>query len=174
MAERAENQALSESLSSKSGMMFDGCSWFGVWRTSDHYIFLARSAGAQVGVRPLPSVSLRIASQWVSWCFRMKVVLATMRIGRPSLREVPARGLSVRDHPCCRAMALSQSHRVRTPANGWCQKRIDDGWPRKARHGPPRVGTMIWASRAALGADGRNGTDRMIHRRDEEPHRAEP
>jgi hypothetical protein len=44
MAERAENQALSESLSSKSGMMFDGCSWFGVWRTSDHYIFLARSA----------------------------------------------------------------------------------------------------------------------------------
>jgi hypothetical protein len=24
----------------------------------------------------------------------------------------------------------------------------------KARHGPPHVGTMIWASRAALGANG--------------------
>ena len=44
----------------------------------------------------------------------------------------------------------------------------------EARHGPPRVGTMIWASRAALGADGRKGTDRVIHRRDEEPHRAGP
>jgi hypothetical protein len=30
----------------------------------------------------------------------------------------------------------------------------------KARHGPPYVGTMIWTSRAALGAGGRNGTDR--------------
>jgi hypothetical protein len=38
MAERAENQALSESLSSKGGMMFDGCSRFGVWRTNGHYI----------------------------------------------------------------------------------------------------------------------------------------
>ena len=27
------------------------------------------------------------------------------------------------------------------------------------------VGTMIWASRAALGAGGRNGTDRIIHSR---------
>jgi hypothetical protein len=26
----------------------------------------------------------------------------------------------------------------------------------EARHGPPRVGTMIWTSRAALGAGGRN------------------
>jgi hypothetical protein len=34
------------------------------------------------------------------------------------------------------------------------------------------VGTMIWTSRAALGADGRNGTDRVIHRRDDESHRA--
>jgi hypothetical protein len=50
-----------------------------------------------------------------------------------------------------------------------------------ARHGPlgspmksaarsARVGTMIWTSRAALGAGGRNGTDRVIHKRDEEPH----
>jgi hypothetical protein len=31
---------------------------------------------------------------------------------------------------------------------------------------------MIWTSRAALGAGGRSGTDRVIHRRDEEPHRA--
>jgi hypothetical protein len=38
MAECAENQALSESLSSKGGMMFDGCSRFGVWRTNGHYI----------------------------------------------------------------------------------------------------------------------------------------
>ena len=30
--------------------------------------------------------------------------------------------------------------------------------PMEARHGPPHVGTMIWASRAALGAGGRNGT----------------
>jgi hypothetical protein len=29
------------------------------------------------------------------------------------------------------------------------------GRPMKARHGPPRVGTMSWASRAALGAGGR-------------------
>jgi hypothetical protein len=29
-----------------------------------------------------------------------------------------------------------------------------------ARHCPSHVGTMIWASRAALGAGGRNGTDR--------------
>jgi hypothetical protein len=28
-----------------------------------------------------------------------------------------------------------------------------------ARHGPPHVGTMIWANRAALGAGGRNGTN---------------
>jgi Bacterial regulatory helix-turn-helix protein, lysR family len=41
-------------------------------------------------------------------------------------------------------------------------------WPVKARHGPPHVGTMIWTNRAALGAVGRNGTDR------EEPHRAGP
>src|SRR5689334_4844729 len=41
----------------------------------------------------------------------------------------------------------------------------------EARPGPPHVGTMIWASRAALGACGRSGTDRVIHR-DEEPHRA--
>jgi hypothetical protein len=39
------------------------------------------------------------------------------------------------------------------------------GWPMKARHGPPRVGTMIWASRAALGADGRVSTDRVMHKR---------
>ena len=32
----------------------------------------------------------------------------------------------------------------------------------KARHSPPHVGTMIWTSRAALGAGGRNGTDRVI------------
>jgi len=37
------------------------------------------------------------------------------------------------------------------------RKRIDDGWLMKARHGPPHVGTMIWASRAALGAGGRTG-----------------
>jgi hypothetical protein len=30
------------------------------------------------------------------------------------------------------------------------------GWPMKARHGPPHVGTMIWANRAALGASWRN------------------
>jgi hypothetical protein len=54
MAERAENQALSESLSSKSGMMFDDCSWFGVWRTIGHYIFITRSVGAKVGVSPSP------------------------------------------------------------------------------------------------------------------------
>jgi hypothetical protein len=40
--------------------------------------------------------------------------------GWPKPRQVPARGLSVRDHPRCRAMALSQSHRVRTPANLCC------------------------------------------------------
>ena len=34
------------------------------------------------------------------------------------------------------------------------------GWPMKARHGPPHVGTMIWASRVALGA-------RRLHKRDE-------
>jgi len=36
------------------------------------------------------------------------------------------------------------------------------------------VGTMIWTNRVALGAGGRNGTDRVIHKRDEEPHRAGP
>jgi hypothetical protein len=46
------------------------------------------------------------------------------------------------------------------------------GCPMTARHGPPHVGTMIWTSRATLGAGGRNGTDRVIHKRDEEPHRA--
>src|SRR5262249_56996533 len=39
--------------------------------------------------------------------------------------------------------------------------------PMKARHGPPRAGTMIWANRAALGAGGRTG--RVIHKRDEAP-----
>jgi hypothetical protein len=29
------------------------------------------------------------------------------------------------------------------------------GWPMEARHGPPRVGTIIWTSRAALSAGGR-------------------
>ena len=29
----------------------------------------------------------------------------------------------------------------------------------KARHGPPGVGTMMWTSRPALGAGGRDGTD---------------
>jgi len=48
------------------------------------------------------------------------------------------------------------------------------GWPMGARHGPPRVGTMLWTSRAALGAGGRNGTDRVVHKPDEEPHRAGP
>jgi hypothetical protein len=46
------------------------------------------------------------------------------------------------------------------------------GWPMKARHHPPHVGTMIWTNRAALGAGGRNGTDRIIPRRDDESHRA--
>jgi hypothetical protein len=41
---------------------------------------------------------------------------------------------------------------------------------------PARVGTRILGepSRAALGAGGRNGTDKVIHRRDEESHRARP
>jgi hypothetical protein len=47
------------------------------------------------------------------------------------------------------------------------------GWLVKARHGPSHVGTMMWASRAALGAGGRNGTDRVIHKRDEKPLRGE-
>ena len=46
------------------------------------------------------------------------------------------------------------------------------GWLTKARHGPPHVGTIIWTNRAALGAGGRNGTDRIIPRRDDESHRA--
>ena len=37
----------------------------------------------------------------------------------------------------------------------------------EARHGPPRVGTMIWANRAALGAGGHIGTDSVILKRDE-------
>jgi hypothetical protein len=37
----------------------------------------------------------------------------------------------------------------------------------EARHGPPRVGTIIWANRAALGAGGHIGTDSGIHKRDE-------
>jgi hypothetical protein len=39
---------------------------------------------------------------------------------------------------------------------------------------PAHVGTMIWASRAALGAGGRKGTDRVIHKLEEESHRAGP
>ena len=35
------------------------------------------------------------------------------------------------------------------------------------------VGTMIWTNRAALGAGGRNNTDWVIHKRDEEQLRAE-
>jgi hypothetical protein len=38
------------------------------------------------------------------------------------------------------------------------------GWPMKARHGPPHVGTMIWTNRAALGAGGRNGTIQSFSR----------
>ena len=37
----------------------------------------------------------------------------------------------------------------------------------EARHGPAHVGTMMWTSRAALGAGGHIGTDRVIHKRDE-------
>jgi hypothetical protein len=45
----------------------------------------------------------------------------------------------------------------------------NEGAPRSAR-----VGTMIWTSRAALGAGGRNGTNRVVHKRDDEPYRAGP
>jgi hypothetical protein len=50
------------------------------------------------------------------------------------------------------------------------ETRLADGSAARSAH----VRTMIWASRAALGAGGLNGTDRVIHKRDEEPHRAEP
>ena len=50
----------------------------------------------------------------------------------------------------------------------------EPGRPMEARPGPSLVGTVFWASRAALGAGGRNGTDSVIPKRDEEPHRARP
>jgi hypothetical protein len=62
--------------------------------------------------------------------------------------------------------------RDHTPRAGWERGTVRPVWG--PRHGPPRVGTMIWTNRAALGGGGRNGTDRVIHKRDEEPHRAGP
>jgi hypothetical protein len=61
-----------------------------------------------------------------------------------------------------RGESRSSSERQTLPANpGAPSLRSENllAWPMKARHGPPRVGTMIWASRAALGAGGRDATD---------------
>jgi len=77
-------------------------------------------------------------------------MIRTMRIGKASQRN----------NLKCRAM----TDRASEPF----------GWLMKARHGPPHVGTMVWASRGGLGAGGLNGADRVIHKRDEEPHRAGP
>src|SRR5215467_9222664 len=63
-------------------------------------------------------------------------------------------------------MTDESSHRgphLPRPASMHFEIRLAD----EARHGPPRVGTMIWANRAALGAGGHIGTDSVIHKRDE-------
>jgi alkylation response protein AidB-like acyl-CoA dehydrogenase len=59
------------------------------------------------------------------------------------------------------AARLGVAKRCLELAVGYAKQRVTFGAPQmKARHGPPHVGTMIWASRAALGAGGRNGTDK--------------
>src|SRR4029077_2913859 len=85
-----------------------------------------------------------------------------------------SRGLSARDHPRCRAMALSQSHRVRTPANGCCQKTnrrwlADESAARSAPCGDHDLGEPSRARRRWA-----YWRQRVVHKRDEEPHRAEP
>src|SRR5438309_1096004 len=69
----------------------------------------------------------------------------------------------------CGVLNVEHSAGIASPSDAEVDGPV--GWPMEARHGPPRVGTMIWASRAALGA---GDTDKVIHKRDEEPHRAGP